>query len=278
MVISNPTKMIACIAIFLFIFGVALYLFTRAPFKGPVAPEEFFALVDELANSGKLGKTSYVEHKLNVKFDKKHIEDLTKSCDAEDEPLKKTQLHAYKSRATDYYSPKNEFWFAPAFGVKQDLTMQKLMGNRTKPPVLDYAISKSLTCGGVHNDDPATEATLTFDNISDFLLIDEDAFKFLRPSALRGTANDTSDKIFTQPAKKADNYGAEISYALEQEMNGKYYLKSVMITQNEMFGIKALRIAETLEDCYKERRKETPNKRYDYDYCGTFDYMMDNQK
>lgn len=162
---------------------------------------------------------------------------------------------------------------APGFWYKWMPEGKRVMAHDTtlRDPSFGYMVTKTTDCSErLHSVEPRVEAEIRFDYSPGFACITEDDVRAGLPGGETPFATD-GGRPYWYRGKTTEDYGVLVDTERSPCAGG------FLITQDERQGKRSLRVGEKLQSCLKERSTNPPHKDNDFEYCGTFWTLMQEE-
>lgn len=176
----------------------------------------------------------------------------------------------------DAYVAAPGFWYKWTPDGKHVMTRRGIAdppGPDTAPrdPSFGYMVTRTTDCSErFHAVEPRVEAEIRFDYTPGFACITEDDLRSGLPGGETPFATDGGQPYWYR-GKTTEDYGVLVDTERSPCAGG------FLITQNERYGKRDLRVGEKLQSCLKERFINPPHKDNDFEYCGTFWTLMQDE-
>jgi len=214
---------------------------------------DYLALTKTLADSDRLDEPDKVGRVLGTTF----LSETHKFPEADC-----AIARGIKSQAIVHYTVPADFWYLSAAPRAGELPPQR--------KDFSYQVSRATSCSGRHAVNPDIDVRIRLDYLRGRICVtDRDIQKFL-PEAARSSGPEGTT-FYNYQGYTTKEYGvlATLSFAYSE------CARDVSIMRGEGYGNKAKRVRVTFDSCLSKRLKEPPFKYPDYEFCGTFDALMD---
>src|SRR5260221_5606912 len=220
----------------------------------PATPRDYIALIRTLADSPQLTDPEEVGRLLGTSFAPDPYRFPEPEC---------TSSRGTRSHELVRYKAPVGFWYLKASWPGELPAQSK---------DFQYSVSTVTLCSDRHAVTPDLQATIQFHYLRGRVCITEQDIKQFLPEA-KGSLGSEGTRFDHYYGYTTEAYGVIATLAVGD--NG--CVSGVTISQREGFGSKAKRVEAKLKSCLAKRMDEPPFKYPDYEFCGTFDALMETE-